>query len=62
MSLSLPLDNSDVAQALNSQSGTAQRTVGMSVTTFLASMATAMALFGAEFMLFLFLKARFPRI
>ncbi|KAI5295189.1 hypothetical protein KEM52_002105 [Ascosphaera acerosa] len=44
MSLSMPpIEGTDVTQALDSQSGTAQRTVGMSVTTFLASMATAMA-------------------
>ncbi|KAK2807329.1 hypothetical protein FQN50_005484 [Emmonsiellopsis sp. PD_5] len=56
------MSNSSVAAALDAQSGTGQKTAGMSITTFMASLATAIIIFAVEFVLFVLLKAKLTRI
>ncbi|KAK2740225.1 hypothetical protein FQN55_008951 [Onygenales sp. PD_40] len=56
------MSNSSVAAALDAQSGTGQKTAGMSITTFMASLATAIIIFAVEFFLFVLLKAKLTRI
>ncbi|OJD14133.1 hypothetical protein AJ78_05508 [Emergomyces pasteurianus Ep9510] len=51
-----------VAAALDAQSGTGQKTAGMSITTFMASLATAIIVFAVEFILFTLLKGKLTRI
>ncbi|OAX83489.1 hypothetical protein ACJ72_02141, partial [Emergomyces africanus] len=51
-----------VAAALDAQSGTGQKTAGMSITTFMASLATAIIVFAVEFLLFILLKGKLTRI
>lgn len=51
-----------VGRALDMQSGTAQKDTGMSIATFLASLATAVIIFALEFILFLVLKGKLTRI
>ncbi|KAL1955363.1 hypothetical protein VTO42DRAFT_8645 [Malbranchea cinnamomea] len=53
---------SGVGAALDAQSGTGQRSVGMSISTFMASLATAIIIFVVEFLLFLVLKGKLTRI
>ncbi|ODH24174.1 hypothetical protein ACO22_05337 [Paracoccidioides brasiliensis] len=55
-------NNQSVAAALDAQSGTGQKTAGMSITTFLASLATAVIIFAVEFLLFILLKGKLTRI
>ncbi|PGH12545.1 hypothetical protein AJ80_06706 [Polytolypa hystricis UAMH7299] len=58
------MDSNDatVGSALDAQSGTGQKTAGISISTFLASLATAMVVFAAEFLLFVVLKGKLTRI
>ncbi|KMU83435.1 hypothetical protein CIHG_01217 [Coccidioides immitis H538.4] len=51
-----------VSAALDAQSGTGQRSAGISISTFLASLATAIIVFAVEFLLFLALKGKLVRI
>ena len=51
-----------MGDALNARNGVAQRTSGISLSTFLASLATAIVVFAVEFLLFLFLKGKLTRI
>ncbi|EGE77717.1 DUF221 domain-containing protein [Blastomyces dermatitidis ATCC 18188] len=56
-------NNSDtVAVALDAQSGTGQKTAGMSITTFMASLVTAIIVFAVEVFLFTLLKGKLTRI
>lgn len=52
----------DFGRALDGSSGTAQRSQGMTINTFLASLATALIVFGVELLLFLLLKGKLTRI
>ncbi|KKZ68051.1 hypothetical protein EMCG_06262 [[Emmonsia] crescens] len=54
--------NDSVASALDAQSGTGQKTAGMSITTFMASLATAIIIFAVEFLLFTLIKGKLTRI
>ncbi|KAG5289353.1 phosphate metabolism protein [Histoplasma ohiense] len=60
--MSSPSNSDSVAAALDAQSGTGQKTAGMSITTFLASLATALIVFTAEVLLFTLLKGKLTRI
>ncbi|EEQ31857.1 hypothetical protein McanMca71_007806 [Microsporum canis] len=51
-----------VGDAIDSQSGTGQRSSGISISTFLASLATAIIIFAVEFVIFLILKSKLTRI
>jgi hypothetical protein len=51
-----------VAGALNAQSGNGKNTAGISISTFLASLATAITVFAVEFLLFMVLKGKLTRI
>ena len=53
---------SGVEAALNAASGTGQKSAGMSISTFLASLATAIIIFAVEFLLFVVLKGKLTRI
>lgn len=53
---------SSVGDALDAQNGTGQRATGISLSTFIASLAAALAAFAVEFLLFLFLKGKLTRI
>jgi calcium permeable stress-gated cation channel len=57
-----PTSISDVGGAVNSTAGKAQENAGVSLNSFLASLAVAAAVFGVEFLLFLLIKNRFSRI
>ncbi|KAI1921025.1 hypothetical protein LOZ07_000324 [Ophidiomyces ophidiicola] len=57
-----PTRTNSVGAALNGQGGTGQRSVGISISTFLASLATAIIVFAVEFLLFLVLKGKLTRI
>jgi hypothetical protein len=48
--------------AVNSTAGKAQSDVGVSLNSFLASLAVAAAVFGVEYILFILIKNRFSRI
>ena len=52
----------DLEAALENAVGTAQDREGVSVGSFVASLATAVIVFAVEFLLFLFLKGKFTRI
>ncbi|KAJ9213141.1 hypothetical protein DTO166G4_5299 [Paecilomyces variotii] len=52
----------DLGSALNDVSGAGQRKQGISITTFVASLATGIIVFAIEFLLFLFLKGKLTRI
>lgn len=54
--------DNDLGSALDGSSGTAQKSEGMTINTFLASMATALIVFGVELILFLLLKGKLTRI
>ncbi|PGH19019.1 hypothetical protein AJ79_00053 [Helicocarpus griseus UAMH5409] len=54
--------NDTVAAALDAQAGSGQKTAGMSITTFMASLATACIVFAVEFVLFILLKGKLTRI
>jgi hypothetical protein len=51
-----------LSNATSAGAGKAQSSVGLSFASFLASLATGLALFGIQFLLFNILKGRFPRI
>ncbi|EZF34642.1 hypothetical protein TMEN_503 [Trichophyton mentagrophytes] len=51
-----------VGDAIDQQSGTGQRSSGISISTFLASLATAIIVFAVEFVIFLILKSKLTRI
>ncbi|KAK2841539.1 hypothetical protein FQN49_006156 [Arthroderma sp. PD_2] len=52
----------EVGHAIDSQGGTGQRAAGISISTFLASLATAIIIFAVEFVIFLILKSKLTRI
>lgn len=52
----------DLGTALENAGGTARTSEGVSVKSFLASLATAVIVFALEFLLFLFLKGKLTRI
>lgn len=52
----------NISSALDFQNGKAQSTEGTTISTLLASLATAIIFFAVEFLLFLFLKGKLPRI
>lgn len=52
----------DLGSALNDVGGSAQRKQGISISTFVASLATGIIVFAVEFLLFLFLKGKLTRI
>ena len=58
----MPSSDASVGDALNAQSGTGQNTEGISISTFLASLGTAVTIFLVEFLLFLLLKGKLTRI
>lgn len=58
----MSVDNQDVGDALDAQSGTGHRASGISISTFLASLAAAIVVFTVEFLLFLLLKGKLTRI
>jgi hypothetical protein len=58
----MSMNNQDVGDALDSQSGTGQRAAGISISTFVASLAAAIVVFTVEFLLFLALKGKLTRI
>ena len=51
-----------ILDPLNSGSDKAQQTQGISLSTFFASLAGGVAIFGIEFLLFLLIKGRLSRI
>lgn len=51
-----------MGDAIDQQSGTGQRSSGISISTFLASLATAIIVFAVEFVIFLILKSKLTRI
>ncbi|KAI9767469.1 MAG: hypothetical protein M1840_005698 [Geoglossum simile] len=53
---------SGVGGAVNSTAGKAQENAGVSLNSFLASLAVAATVFGVEFLLFILIKNRFSRI
>jgi calcium permeable stress-gated cation channel len=55
-------ESDNLGSALDSSSGSGQRSQGMSLKTFLASLVTALAIFGIEILLFLLLKSKLTRI
>ena len=52
----------DLGQALEHAGGNGQRSEGVNIQTFLASLATAVIVFAVEFFLFLLLKGKLTRI
>jgi calcium permeable stress-gated cation channel len=54
--------SSDLGSALDSSSGSGQRSQGISLKSFLASLAAAVAIFAIEVLLFLILKGKLTRI
>lgn len=52
----------DLGSALEQAGGKAQNREGITVKTFVASLATALILFAVEFLLFLILKSKLVRI
>jgi hypothetical protein len=52
----------DLGQALEHAGGNGQRSEGVSIQTFLASLATAVIVFAVEFLLFLLLKGKLTRV
>ncbi|EEP76111.1 conserved hypothetical protein [Uncinocarpus reesii 1704] len=57
-----PSGTASVGAALDAQSGTGQKAIGISISTFIASLATAIIVFAVEFLLFLILKGKLIRI
>lgn len=53
---------SSLDDAINSGAGSGQATEGISIDAFLASLVSALVVFGIEFGLFLLLHGRFNRI
>lgn len=60
--MSTPTSTASVGAALDSQGGAGQKTAGISISTFLASLATAVIIFAVEFLLFVVLKGKLTRI
>jgi calcium permeable stress-gated cation channel len=56
------MSSDDIGSALDSSSGSGQRSQGMSLKTFLASLATALIVFAVQVLLFLALKSKLTRI
>lgn len=52
----------DLGTALEHAGGTGKKTEGIPISTFLASLATAIVVFAVEFLLFLLLKGKLTRI
>lgn len=52
----------NLGSALEHAGGTGQKNEGVSISTFLASLATAIVIFAVEFLLFLVLKGKLTRI
>jgi hypothetical protein len=52
----------DLTSALEHAGGNGQKTEGISIKTFVASLATAIIIFTIEFLLFLLLKGKLTRI
>ncbi|KAI9367578.1 hypothetical protein BJX61DRAFT_292997 [Aspergillus egyptiacus] len=52
----------DLGSALEHAAGSGQETEGVSIKTFVASLATAIIIFAVEFVLFIFLKGKLTRI
>lgn len=52
----------DLGSALEHAGGTGQKSEGVTIDTFLASLATAVVIFAVEFLLFLLLKSKLTRI
>lgn len=52
----------NLGSALEHAGGTGQKNEGVSISTFLASLATAIIIFAVEFLLFLVLKGKLTRI
>ncbi|KAE8383411.1 hypothetical protein BDV26DRAFT_138621 [Aspergillus bertholletiae] len=52
----------DLGSALEHAGGTGQKSAGIPINTFLASLATAIVIFAVEFLLFLLLKSKLTRI
>lgn len=52
----------NLGSALEHAGGTGKKNAGVSISTFLASLATAIVIFAVEFLLFLILKGKLTRI
>lgn len=52
----------DLGSALEHAGGAGQKSEGIAINTFLASLATAIVIFAVEFLLFLLLKSKLTRI
>lgn len=56
------MESSNLETALEKAGGTGKKNEGVSISTFLASLATAIVVFAVEFLLFLLLKGKLTRI
>ncbi|EGE00936.1 hypothetical protein TESG_08223 [Trichophyton tonsurans CBS 112818] len=52
----------DIGNAIESQHGLGQRTVGISIPTFLASLGAAATIFSIEFVIFLLVRSKLTRV